>query len=122
MPATPEPESRFGFPLGEELAREVRSTIEQIRSDPGDKTHVRSLIELVLKLTDAGLQEYYLRPLEQAQAGTLGLGTARVGIAAAKRGISVVVRKLLGGMKAAQLESIADSLEDFLLELEEGEP
>ncbi len=120
--ASPEPASRFGFPLDEELSSEVLQAIEHIRSDPEDKAHKKSLIELVLKLTDAGLREYYLRPLEQAKAGTLGLGTARVGIAAAKRGISVVVHKLLGGMKPAQLESVADSMEDFLLEGEGSEP
>ena len=121
MPAPSEPESRFGFPLDAELAREVRSTIERLRRDPADQAHVASLIEVALKLTDAGLREYYLRPLEQARAGTLSLGTARVGISTARRGIAVIVNKLLGGMKPAQLESIANSMEDFLLELEEEE-
>ena len=120
--ASPEPESRFGFPLSEELAGEVRQAIGQIRRDPADPGCVASLIELVLKLTDAGLREYYLRPLEQARTGTLALGTARVGVGTAKRGIGMVVPKMLGGMKPAQLESIADSMEDFLLELEAPEP
>ncbi len=110
-----DPTSRFGFPLGEDLTRRTLAAIEQIRRDPADKAHVKALIELVLELTDSGLQEFYLRPLEQAKTGTLGLGTARIGISTAKRGISVVVNKLLRGMKPAQLESIADSIESFLV-------
>ncbi len=115
-------ESRFGFPLSEDLADEVRQAIDQIRSDPSDKAHVASLIRLILSLTDAGLREFYLLPLEQAGTGTLGLGTAKVGISTARRGIALIVNKLLKGMKPAQLESIADSMEDFLFELEEPEP
>ncbi len=121
MTSSPDPASRFGFPLGEELTRELEATIEQIRRDPSDKAHVTALVKLVLKMTDAGLREFYLRPLEQAKTGAIGLGTARVGISAAKRGIAVVVNKLLGGMKPAQLESIADSMEGFWIRREAPE-
>ena len=106
---------RLGFPLDEELAREMRETIEKIRSDPRDKDHVAALVDTVLKLTDAGLREYYVRPLEQARAGTIALGTAKVGIQTAKRGISVIANKLLRGMGEGQLRSIADSMEGFLI-------
>ncbi len=115
MPESPAQEGRFGFPVSEELTGELLAVIEQIRRDPSDKAHVTALVEVVLKLTDAGLQEYYLRPLEQARTGTIGLGTAKIGISTAKRGISVVVNKLLRGMKPPQLESIADSMESFLI-------
>ena len=108
-------EHRLSFPLDEELAREMRETIDKVRSDPRDKDHVAALVDTVLKLTDAGLREYYVRPLERARAGTIALGTARVGIQTAKRGISVIANKLLRGMGEDQLRSIADSMEGFLI-------
>ncbi len=105
----------MGFPLDEELRRETLRTIDQIRRDPGDGAHLAALGDTVLKLTDAGLREFYLRPLERAGAGTLALGTARVGVGTAKRGIAVIVNKLLRGMGEAQLRSIANSMEGFLI-------
>lgn len=108
-------ENRLGFLLNQELTDEMLQIIEQLRDDPGHKDHVASLIKTVLKLTDVGLDEFYLHPLEQAKAGTFALGTAKVGISGAKRGISMVVNKLLKGMGEKQLLSIADSMEGLLV-------
>ncbi len=114
----PEPKNhdvRLGFRLDQELTAETLRIIEQLRGDPGRKDHVAALIKTVLKLTDVGLREFYVCPLEQAGAGTIALGTARVGIGTAKRGISVIVNKMLKGMSEEQMLSIADSLEDLLV-------
>ncbi len=107
--------NRFGFALDDQLTAKLERTIEQLRADPGAKATVKTLVDTVLELTDAGLREYYVRPLEQAGAGAIMLGTAKVGISTAKRGISVIVNKVLGGMKEKQLLSIADSMEDMLV-------
>ena len=115
----PEPEDqnvRLGFRLAPELAEETRRVIEQLRDDPNHKEHVAALVDLVLRLTDVGLREFYVRPLEDAKSGTLALGTAKIGISTAKRGISVVVNKLIKGMNETQLRSIADSMEDLLVQ------
>ncbi len=106
---------RLGFRLTPELSEETRQVIERLRDDPRRKEHVAALVELVLRLTDVGLREFYVRPLEQAKAGTLALATAKVGISTAKRGISLVVNKLIKGMNEKQLRSIADSMEDLLV-------
>ena len=106
---------RLGFPLDEALTEEMLSTIEQIRLDPGRKEAVKALVDTVLKLTDVGLREYYLRPLEQAGAGMIALGTAKIGVRTARQGISVIVNKVLKGMGEDPLRSIADSMEGFLI-------
>ena len=108
-------ENRFGFRLDDELTEELLEVVEQLRSDARSKAHVAHLVDTVLKLTDVGLREYYVRPLEQAKAGVIALGTAKVGISTAKKGISVVVGKVLKGMSEKQLQSIADSIEDLLI-------
>ena len=106
---------RLGFPLDARLSDEMLSTIEQVRLDPGGEPAKKALIETVLKLTDAGLHEYYVRPLEQAGAGMIAMGTARLGIGTARRGISVIVNKVLRGLGEDQLRSIADSIEGLLI-------
>lgn len=108
-------EHRLGFPVDEALSEEMLSTIERVRLDPSGKEAAKVLVDTVLKLTDAGLREYYLRPLEQAGAGMIALGTAKVGIRTARQGISVIVNKVLKGMGEDQLRSITDSMEGFLI-------
>lgn len=115
MPNTSQEGSRLGFRISDELSEKIARTIEQVRSDPRRKEHVTALVDLVLELTDAGLLEYYLRPLEEARAGAIARTTAKAGISTARRGISVIVNKLLRSLSAGQLLSIADSMESFLI-------
>ncbi len=112
---SPDRENRLGFAIDNELTCEMLGVIERLRRDPRRKDHVAALVNTVLKLTDVGLREYYVRPLKQADAGTIALATAKVGISTAKKGISVIVNKLLRKMGEQQLLSIADSMEDFLI-------
>jgi len=106
---------RLAFPIPEELTREMLAAIGQIRDDAGDKAHVTALVDVILKLTDAGLGGYYVLPLERAGAGLMALGTAKVGISAARRGISAIANKVIRGMSKEQLLSIADSMESMLI-------
>ncbi|MCP3997918.1 MAG: hypothetical protein GY722_23085 [bacterium] len=105
----------MSFPLTEELTRQTIETITEVRRDPGDRDNAAAIIDLVLRLTDVGLHEYFVRPLEQAKAGMMALGTAKIGITTAKRGISVIVSKVIRGMSADQLRSIVDSMEQMLI-------
>ncbi len=106
---------RLGFSIDRELARETIRAIEQIRHDPRDKDHVATLVDTVLKLTDVGLREYYVGPLERAGAGMVALGTAKVGVRTAKQGITMIVKKVFRGLGEDQLRSIVDSMEDLLI-------
>lgn len=115
MPDQPIAENRLAFAVPEELTREMLSTIEDVRRDPGEDAHVTALIDTVLKLTERGLAEYFLRPLERAGVGVVAISTARVGIATAKRGITVIVSKVIRGMSEAQRRSVVDSMEDMLI-------
>lgn len=111
MPDPPQRGSRLAFPVPDELIQEMLATIENVRCGAGEEAHVTALIETVLKLTEVGLEEYFLRPLERAQVGMIAIGTAKVGIATARRGITVIVNKVMRGMSEEQLRSVADSME-----------
>lgn len=113
MPDPPERGSRLAFPVPGELTRETVATIDNVRRDAGEAAHVTALIETVLKLTEVGLEEYFLRPLERAEVGMIAIGTAKVGIATARRGITVIVTKVIRGMSEDQLRSVADSMENM---------
>lgn len=110
-----DPGGRLAFSITEDLTREMLAAIGQIRTDASDQAHVTALVDVILKLTDAGLGEYYVHPLERVGAGLMALGTAKVGVSAARRGISAIVNKVIRGMSAEQLLSIADSMESMLI-------
>ncbi len=115
MPDETEKCHRLSFPLSEELTRQTLETIDRFRGDPDDKAHAHAVVDLVLALTEVGLYEYFVRPLEQAKVGMVALGTAKVGVSTSKRGISVVVNKVIRKMSTDQLRSIVDSMESMLI-------
>jgi hypothetical protein len=69
--------------------------------------HVGDLSTLVLDLTSAGFDYYFLRPLKQAKVGFVAQQTARFGMGGALRIMSPVIRTILSGVNAAQLRVIA---------------
>lgn len=107
--------SHLGFYVSEDLTRETLEVVANLRAEPTHRAHVKALAEIIMKLTDAGLEAYYLAPLERAKVGMIALGTAKMGIKTARQGISVVANKLIHSLKPEQLLQIVDSLDDLLL-------
>ena len=65
-----------------------------------------ALSSLVVDLTEAGLNYYFLRPLQQAKVGFVARQTASFGMAGALRVMSPIIRSILAGTNATQLRVI----------------
>ena len=74
--------------------------------DPDPTQHAAALSSLVVDLTEAGFDYYFLKPLAQAKAGFVARQTAGLGMAGALRVMSPLIRSILGGANAAQLHVI----------------
>lgn len=81
----------------------VLTTLEHAE-DPTRYTN--ALSDLVLELTDSGLEYYYLRPLKLAQVGFVVEQSAQLGISGVKRVIAPIVRNIIGSMDAKQLLTV----------------
>ena len=103
-----EPGARFAFAVPPELAARTEAVVAKLRSDDDRKQHVPELVEVVLELTETGLHYYFLHPLELAKVGVVARSAAKVGIAAAGRGIPVIVQKVVSGMSDDQLLAVAE--------------
>lgn len=89
----------------------VLAALEQAE-DP--TRHVEALSGLVVTLTEAGLDYYFLRPIRQAKVGFVTRQTASLGMSGALRVMSPVIRTILSGTNAAQLRVIARHIRDLM--------
>ena len=109
------PGARFAFAVAPELAARTEAVIDKLRASEDRKQHVAELVEVVLELTEAGLHFYYLHPLELAGVGLVSRSAAKVGIAAAGKGIPIIVRRVVGSMSDDQLLRIAEFIDRMLV-------
>ena len=106
---------RVAFRISPELMDRAQAAVAAVRADPSKKQTVKELVKVILEMTDTGLDYYFVEPLRRARVGTMGMSTARLGIAAAGRGIPPIVRRVLTSLSEQQLLSIADFLDEILL-------
>jgi len=109
---------RVAFQISADLRRRAESVVESIRSDPDKKKHAPALVEVVLEMTDAGLHYYFLHPLERAGVGVVTRSAVDLAIGTAGRALPMVVRKTVKSLKDEQILSIADFLDEILIQEE----
>ena len=72
------------------------------------------LTELVLELTDNGMDQYFLQPLKATKANFVVQQTAAMGLAGVQKVMGSVVRNILGRMDDRQLLSVCGSIRQFM--------
>lgn len=88
------------------LRARTNKVLAAIARDEDPTRHAGDLSSLVVDLTSAGLDYYFLRPLKQAKIGFVAQQTARFGMGGAMRMMSPVIRTILAGANATQLRVI----------------
>jgi hypothetical protein len=87
------------------------ATIEKAK----DKTDHRDVLaDIVVELTDSGMEYYFLRPLKIAKAGFLTEQSANLGMAATTRVLGTVIRNIIGRMDSPQLLSVCSSIRQMM--------
>lgn len=106
----------WGFPIDDDLHTSARETAQRIQSDNGQGTKVLSqeAAQVVVKLTQHGLQSYYHRPTEIVPL-TPGLKkTADTGIKAIMGAIQMVVKQFFNKRNDEELKELGAYLEQML--------
>jgi hypothetical protein len=96
------------------LRTRTTKVLAAIDRDEDATQHVGALSGLVVDLTKAGLDYYFLRPLQQAKVGFVARQTANFGMAGALRVISPIIRSILGGANTSQLRVIARHIRQLM--------
>ena len=89
----------------------VLTTLEQAK----DCTrYSNALSEIVLELTDSGLEYYFLRPLKLANVGFVVEQSAQLGMGSVKRVMAPVIRNIIGHMNAQQLLTVCQHIRQLM--------
>jgi len=89
------------------LQERTDSVLAQIEKDEDATQHADALSRVVSDLTGAGLDYFFLRPLEEAKFGFVARQTAKLGVAGALRFISPIIGRILAGADTRQLRGVA---------------
>lgn len=107
--------SHIVAPIPDELRTRALYTVGELRErGKADKEATDKLYNLIVELTDAGLDFFFLEPLRRLKASNMMLGMARVGISSMLKGSKMVVHKVLKKLDDRSLASILDFIEEII--------
>jgi hypothetical protein len=96
------------------LRTRTTKVLAAIDRDEDATRHAAALSGVVVDLTEAGLDYYFLKPLQEAKIGFVSRQTANLGMAGALRMMSPVIRRILAGANTTQLRAIAGHIRHLM--------
>ncbi len=97
------------------LRKRTEAVLLRIERDDDATRHAAALSSLVCELTKAGLDYYFLRPLEEARFGFVARQTASLGMSGAHRVMSPIIGRILSGADTEQLRGVAAHIRHLAL-------
>jgi hypothetical protein len=111
---TPSTKPFLRFYHSEALRAKTLAVLATIEKAQDGKPHRDALADIVVELTDSGLEYYFMRPLKLAKAGFFTEQSAGLGIGAVKRVFGSVIRNVIGRMDHPQLLSVCKSVRQLM--------
>jgi hypothetical protein len=102
------------FYHSESLRAKTLAILTTLEKAKDGKQHRDALADIVVELTDSGLEYYFIRPLKLAKAGFFTEQSANLGIGAVKRVFGSVIRNIIGRMDGPQLLSVCGSIRQLM--------
>jgi hypothetical protein len=112
MPNAAKPSLRFFHSAP--LRTRTLKLLAAIDHDPDPTQHAPALAALVVALTEAGLDYYFLKALTLAKVGFVARQTANFAMASALRIMSPMIRSILGSTDGAQLRIISRHIRQLM--------
>lgn len=109
-PTVKKPKSSFlpflRFYHSENLRKKTLDTLDAVERAKDSRQHSAALADVVVELTDSGMDYFFLKPLRLAGAGFFTEQSANFGMTAATTMLAPVIRKIIGGMDGPQLLTV----------------
>jgi hypothetical protein len=96
------------------LRRKTLSVVEALEQAENPVAHADALADLVVELTNAGLDAYFMQPLKLAKPGFVVEQTASLGMVGVQQLMGTVIRRVVARMDGAQLLSVCGSIQQFM--------
>ncbi len=104
---------RFYVPA--DLSKKTLSVLNTLEEAPDATLYRDALADVVVELTNSGMDYYFMKPLKLAKAGFIVQQTADLGLAGALRVMGSVIRNIITRMDGPQLLSVCASIRQFML-------
>ena len=114
-PAAVSPRPSLRFYHSAELRNETLALLGKIEKSRDASVHRDALADIVVELTNSGLEAYFLKPLKLANAGFIVEQSAGLGMKGVQQVMATVIRRVIGGMGSPQLLSVCGSIRQFML-------
>jgi hypothetical protein len=102
------------FHHSHELRVRTLEILEDVENAESASTYSDQLAELVLELTNSGMDEYFLQSLKAAKVNFVVQQSAALGLSGVQKVIGTVTRNVLSRMDDRQLLSVCESLRKFM--------
>jgi hypothetical protein len=102
------------FYHSESLRAKTLTVLTVLEKAKDCKPHRDALADVVVELTDSGLEYYFMRPLKLAKAGFITEQSANLGLGAVKRVFGSVIRNIISRMDSPQLLSVCGSIRELM--------
>ncbi len=97
-----------------ELRAETLRVLDAIEGADDPTVHRKALAAVVGKLTESGLESYFMQPLAAARAGFVVEQSARLGLAGANRVLGPILGSVIGRLDGPQLVTICGQIRDLM--------
>ena len=85
-------QSHIVAPIPDELRTRALYTVSGLKGrGKADKQAIDQLYELIVELTESGLDFFFLEPLRRLNAGSMMMGMAKMGISSMLKGSKMVI-------------------------------
>jgi hypothetical protein len=97
-----------------ELRAKTLEVLETVETADKATAYSGRLTELVLELTDSGMDQYFLQSLKATKANFVVQQSAALGLSGVRKVMGTVIRNILGRMDDRQLLSVCVSIRQFM--------
>ena len=115
-----EPDSKpfLRFHHSHELRAKTLEVLETVENTGKPTAHSARLTDLILELTDSGMDQYFLQSLKATKANFVVQQSAALGLSGGLSGVQkvmgTVIRNIVGRMDDQQLLSVCGSIRQFM--------
>ena len=102
------------FHHSQELRAKTIEVLEAVENAERATVHSGRLTELVLELTDCGMDQYFLQSLKATKANFVVQQSAALGLSGVQKLMGAVIRNIIGCMDDRQLRSVCGSIRKFM--------
>lgn len=90
------------------------AVLAAIEKAEDSRKHRDALADVVVELTESGMDYYFLNPLKIAKAGFFTEQTAKAGLSATTSVLGTVIRNIIGRMDPPQLLSVSSYVRQLM--------